>query len=218
MTTTASVILSAAYNRSSANDPGKLAQDEELLGHLDRVYQRTYALIARARPDEMAAARSVVLTGSPAVFSIAPNTMDVIGIRNATGYEINLVPATQVYRRWVLAPAMSRVGLTVTSRNQAGDPLAGDVVTVLELPAPASITTLASTIDPNYPIRHVQLLIDYLACYLSVKDAGRDEGDRAALMGELRQDAAAFAAEYELAPSATEWLHGDVERHTAVPQ
>jgi hypothetical protein len=210
--TTAADFISAAYNRSSANDPGKLAQDAELLAHLNRVYQRLWALWSRARPDEAGSVATVTLAGVPP-FSVLPTgEVDIIQVTNALLQPVHVIPSNELTRQWHVAPCVYRLGVNVVSRNLASDPLAGDVLTLNLLDAPLALTTTSTLIDPRFPIRHHQLPIDSLAVYLSVKDAGRDQGDRTALLGELKIAGACFVAEYDLPPSAIEWIHAPVDR------
>lgn len=217
MTTSVQIIVEAAYNRSAANDPGKLAQDPELILHLNRVYQRTWALVARSRPDEFASTTSLLLAGVPGQAALPADLIAILGVLNAAGGPVWIIPATERFRSWHVAPAMYRIGVSLISRNKAGDPLAGDTLTATMLDAPPPLTVLASLLDVRFPIRHVQLLVDYLACYLSTKDTGRSAEDHGKLVAELRADGAAFAAEFELAPADIQWIHADVERQAKVP-
>lgn len=218
MTITAQVLIEGAYNRSSANDPGKLAQDPELLLHLNRVYQRLFALMARARPDEMGQEASLVLAGAPPTVALPDDLIDVLGILNAAGNQVHLIPARERFRLWHIPPRVYRVGTSLVSVASVGDPAAGDVLTAQLLGAPAGLVALASPIDGRFPIRHYQLLIDYLAAYLDAKDAGRSGVAHGKLMQELAASVSAFGAEYDLPPAATEWIHAEVERQSAVPK
>lgn len=208
--------ISAAYNRSSANDPGKLAQDPELLAHLNRVFQRLWALWARARPDEAGSLATLTWGGGPASVTLPTDTVDVGLLLNGAGGKVHLIPANEVLRMWHLPPSVYRLGTKLVSRAFAGDPIAGDTLALVLLDAPAPLLLTSTVIDARYPTRHHQLVIDCLALYLSIKDAGREEGDRAALLVDLKLASVAFAAEYHLAPGAVEWVHGDAMR-TAVP-
>ncbi len=218
MPTTVLQILSGAYNRSSRNDPGKLALDPELIAHLNRVYQRAWPLVARARPDEFQSEAPVTMSGSPASGAIPADTIALNGCYTAAafgypqGQVVTITPSTDRTRLWNLAPVVWRSGNAIVSRGQVGDPLAGDVLTVLVLDAPAPLTTTSQTIDLRWPIRQVQLLIDYLALYLSTKDAGRDAEEHEKILGEYKDDLAAFQAEFGLAPADISWMHDPVER------
>lgn len=210
--TTVRSIVTAAYLRSSLNDPGKLAGDTELVSHLDRVYQRMWALISRARPDQYNATTALTLAGNPAQVSLPGGIIDLMRLTNASGDVVNVIPATELARTWHLAPAVYRVGLVLRSRGQTGDPIATDVLTATYLDQPAVLATINDSLDTRWPNRHDQLLVDYLAVYLSVKDAGRQNPDRAAIAQELAGDVAAFGAEYNVSPSNLGWIHADAER------
>lgn len=210
--TTAQVWIEAAYNRSSANDPGKLSQDAELLDALNRIYQRLYSLFAKARPDEAASETTVTLSGSPATGTLPTDIIAVRRLYNATGAVVHLIPSEERTRSWHLAPSVYRQGLSLISRNKAGDPVAGDVLTLTLLDAPTAITALTTAIDARFPTRHHQLPVDVLALYLSVKDDGRNPLAHQKLVADVAQSASAFAAEYDLAADALEWIHADARR------
>ena len=215
MTTTVQSLIDGAYNRASNNDPGKLAQDGELIAHVSRVYERSWPLLARARTDQFSASASVTLSGVPPAGSFPADMIDVLGAYNSAGVSVWIIPITDQTRTWQLSPCVYRRGTQLVSRNQAGDPLAGSTLSLVILDAPVPLVALTDTLDPRWPVRHVQLLVDVLAVYLAVKDAGRDAGDRAAIAGELQASVAAFAAEYDLAPADVEWIHADAERSRA---
>lgn len=215
MATSVQDYITAAYLRSTTNDPGKLAQNTELIGHLNRAYQRTWMLIARARPDQYSAETTLTLAGVPPTVALPANLIDLLDVTDSDGATVTIIPATQRTRTWNLAPCVYRVGMTLKTRGDADDPIAADALTVLYLDAPTTLTLLADEVDDRWPARHDQLLVDYLASYLSVKDAGRDQNDRQALLTEQRANVAAFAAEYTLAPAQVGWLHADAERSTA---
>lgn len=206
-------ILVAAYLRSSQNDPGKLAQDSELIGHLNRVYQRTWMLLARARPDQFAVAESLTFAGVPPSATLPSGLIDILAVVDAADQSpVYVIPRDETLRRWHIAPRATRSGFTLYSVGRTGDPIAGDIVTLIYLGAPDALTALVDVIDARWPSRHEQLLVDYVATYLGVKDAGRSTADRAALLDELRQSVAAMVSEYELMPSAMGWIHADAER------
>jgi hypothetical protein len=65
MGTTVQNLVEAAYSRSTANDPGKLATDGELIAVANRIYHIIYALAAAASPERFTAKTTLTLTGSP---------------------------------------------------------------------------------------------------------------------------------------------------------
>ncbi len=212
MGTSVQTIIDGAYNRASNNDPGKLAQDGELIAHLSRVYERAWPLVARARPDQFSGTASVSLIGSPPSGTLPADLIDLTGAYNAFGVAVWVIPITDRTRTWLIPPCVYRQGMNLVSRNKPGDPVAGDTLSLVVLDAPAALTRLTDTLDSRWPVRHVQLLVDVLAVYLAVKDAGRDAGDRQAILSELQSDVAAFSAEYGLAPADVQWIHADAER------
>lgn len=213
--TIASTILDAAYQRSSQNDPGKLAGDTELLGHLDRMYCRVWTMLARARPENFASTSALTLGGNPAFVTLPADTMDVTNILNATLAQVHVIPPDERARLWHMAPCVYRLGMRLLTRGLAGDPVAGNVLTLTILDMPTHLTTLATALDARYPTRHEQVLIDLLGVYLSVKDDGRSHADREAVRQELMLSAAAMAVDYRLPPAAIEWLHEPAARGTA---
>lgn len=211
--TTVATIITAAYLRSSQNDPGKLAQDAELIGHLNRVYQRVWMLIARARPDEFTNVVELTFSGAPPVVTLPASIIDVLRIVDAaTNETVNVIPVTDLLRTWNLPPRVHRAGMMLYSGNRTGDPVSGDVVNLILISAAGPLTALSDSLSEQWPVRHEQLLVDYLAVYLSVKDSGRNQQDRQAILGELQQDVTALASEYQLSPSQVGWIHADAER------
>lgn len=214
--TTVQQIIEGAWNRYSANDPGKLAQDPELIAHLNRVYQRTWPLVARARPDEFQSETTVTLGGSPPFAALPADVIDVLQVYTSAGAKVNLVPSTDRTRTWQLPPCVFRRGVNLVSRFAALDPVAGNILTVTLLDAPAALVALSSVLDARWPVRHVQLFVDELSAYLGIKDAGRSKVDRDSLLVSLQGSVAALAAEFGLPPEAVQWIHEDVEREGKV--
>ena len=213
MSTTVQVLLEAAYSRSTANDPGKLATDAELIGRLNRIYQDLFGLAARQRPDEFIETRSwTVQNGAPPFVTIGPGIVDIRSIRSATGAKVHLIPETETERTWHVAPSVYRVGLTLYSRNQGGDPTTADVLTARVIGAPAVLTALGDALDTRFPDRHVEVFIGDLALYLDAKDDGRDAVQFSKLASDQAKRLASFAAEYDLDASALEYVHAPAAR------
>lgn len=213
---TAQEWIEAAYARSTANDPGKLAVDAELLGHLDRFYQRIYPLFAKARPDEAGTRGTWVMSGTPAAFTIPVETFAITSLHLASGGQVHLIPVHEKERRWHIAPAVMRVGAQLVSRAMTGDPVNGTSLSVVYLDPPAPLVALNATVDTRFPTRHHQLCVDALALYLDTKDAGRDPAGHQKLMASYQGGVAAFAAEYDLAPDAISWMSEKLERSAAI--
>lgn len=212
MPLTAQNLIEAAYSRSTANDPGKLATDQELLARLTRVYAGLFALIARQRPDEFAADTDFTLAGGDSGFTLAADTVEIHRLQNADGDQVHLIPLAEINRTWHIAPSMYRQGARVRSRLLGGDPLAGDVITAWLLGPAASLTTLPTQIDATFPIRHIDVAINDLALYLDAKDEGRDPAQFNKLGADQSMKLQALAAEYDLEASATEFVHGGSTR------
>lgn len=199
--------IEAALVRSSANDPGKLATDGELLNHCSRILARLFALFARARPDKAQSITTAALAGNPPTTALPQDLIDLRRVEKADGTKVHLIPATEKDRTWHIAPSVYQVGNTLCSRAKTGDPVAADVLTLFVLDQPAALTTLASLIDVRFPVRHHQFVIDLLALYLDTKDVGRDAAAHQKLTEEIALAKEAFAIEFNLGPSALEWIH-----------
>lgn len=181
MSVTVQSIVEASYARSSANDPGKLATDGELVAVINRVYQALFAIAAAAAPDRYVSRTTLVLAGSPASGTLAADVIDVRRVQTAAGAKVNVIPVEEIDKGWHLAPAVYRQGGSLVSRAAAGDPAATETLTLWQLDAPAALTALADVLDPRFPVRHVELIIDKVAMYLASKDGGRNPNDFAQL-------------------------------------
>lgn len=200
-----------ALNRSSINDAGKLAGTGELIAHADRILQRIWPLMARSRPDEFASMRNLTLVGSPAICDLV-DVIDIIRCFDASNRRLNIYSITELYNQSSISPALYRRSNKLVSRAKTGDPVNGTPIRLFVLDAPARLVDYTSVIDDRFPGRHEQMLVDHLAVYLGVKDAGRSSEDRKALIQDLGNSVQAFAAEFELAPADVQWLHAGAER------
>lgn len=205
-------IITGAYNRSAANDPGRLASDAELIAHLDRIYARAWPLAARARPDLFSSTVALTLVGIPPSATLPVDLIAIVDIVNASGVPVWLVPLTDRWRTWQLGPCVYRQANHLLSRNAGSDPRTGDVLTCAILDAPHQLLNLTDYLDTRWPRRQSQLLVDMVAVYLSAKDTGRNAEEHAKLMSEMQASASAFAADFSLPPEAVSWMHGPVQR------
>lgn len=180
MSTSVQQVIEAAYSRSTANDPGKLATDGELLGLTNRLYQVIFAVAAAAAPERFVSKTTCALSGSPASGTLSTDIIDVRRVQKANGTKVNVIPVEEIDRLWHLAPAVYRQGSSLVSRGQASDPGA-ETLTVWQLDAPAILVDLTSTLDPRFPLRDVELIIVEIAIYLATKDEGRNAQEFAAL-------------------------------------
>lgn len=210
--TTAQQLIEAAYARSTSNDPGKLATDNELLGRLGRTYQSLFALASRQRPDEFATRQALTLGGSNASVALTPDTIEIRRIQNAQGAKVHLIPATEIDRLWHVAPCVYRVGLSVISRGLGGDPIAGDALTAWLLLPGVTIAALSTTLDLTYPTRHVEILSNDLALYLDAKDSDRDPEQFKKLAADQGYRLGLFAQDFDLDASALEFVHAPTSR------
>jgi hypothetical protein len=183
--TTAQNIIEAAYSRSTSNDPGKLAVDLELIGHLNRKYQSVFAVFGIEGGDTTLAKTTMLLAGLPGTAALPADIADITRLEDANGKKVHIVPAEEKDRSWHLSPAVFRQGLSLVSLARSGDPVLGQVLTLFYIDAPAPLVALATALDARFPARFEQLLILDLAIYLSLKDDGRDNKEYEELKAEL---------------------------------
>lgn len=211
---TAQQLIEAAYSRSVANDPGKLATDGELLGVINRIYQTLYALKAVSAPEQHLA--TAVLTFTGLVTNALPT--DIIDIRGvdgltgavAAGAKINVIPIEEKARGWHLAPRVYRRGGVLVSVGGAGDPVNTDTVTLIHLDSPATLVALATSTDARFPVRFEELIIVEAAMYLSTKDPNRDPGEFSKLTAYRNMQIEAFFRLCGLSMTAMQTPHGGV--------
>jgi hypothetical protein len=185
MATTVQQIIESAIARSTANDPGKLTVDGELIPHLNRKYQSIVARMAQQGGDNWLAKTTVTFAGAPPSVTLPTDIVDIERIETAIGGRTYLIPVRDKDRTWVLAPAVYRQGNTLVSRAATGDPLAADVWTLFYKDAPTTLSALSTTLDARYPVRYENVLVVDLALYMAVKDENRNPERIAALQREL---------------------------------
>lgn len=208
-------IIERAYNRSTANDPGKLALDPELILHLNGVFQRFYALWAFQRPNLATTRTYLTLMGNPATAVMSPVPIELRFIFNENEQQVNEIDNTDRERGYHFAPCIYREGARLTSRAHGGDPVACDILELTVIDTPVSLTALDTLLDPRFPERHHQLLVDALAMYLATKDEGREAVEIDKLMKEYATSLGAFAADFDIAPEALQWAHAPMKRKPA---
>lgn len=211
MPATAQQLIEASYSRSTANDPGKLATDGELLGALNRMYQLLYALKAVSAPEQHTVGVNLVLSAS--VATIPTDSIDIRRVEGVSGTvtagtKINVIPVEEKDRSWHLAPRMYRNGNSLISLAGSGDPGAADTIKVFHLDAPATLAALATALDARYPVRFEELLVVHLAIYLSTKDTNRDATEFAKLTAERKMMLEAFFNLCGLSMTALQTPHG----------
>lgn len=200
-------IIEAGYARSTANDPGKLAEDAELLAHLNRLHDRFVTLLVRALKNKLGEVSALApLAGSPPAAAIAATVLDIIHVATASGAKVHLIDPDERDLLYHPAPAVYRTLNELRSRARADDPVAGDVLTVTTLSTAAVLDAVGDSLDARFPDRHHQLLIDALALYLDAKDDERGSAEHEKIVKEYAQSLAAFRAEFNIPPEALERL------------
>ncbi|MDB4876465.1 MAG: hypothetical protein JWM41_2911 [Gemmatimonadetes bacterium] len=185
MATTLQQIIESGIARSTANDPGKLTVDGELIPLVNRKYQSIFARMSLQGGDNLLAKTTLTFASSPPFVTLPTDIVDIIRFELAGGGRTYLVPVRDKDRTWVLAPAVYRQGNTIVSLARAGDPAAGDVWTLFYKDAPATLSALASTLDTRYPVRYENALVVEVALYMAVKDENRSPERIVALQREL---------------------------------
>lgn len=211
MPASAQQLIEAAYSRSTANDPGKLATDGELLGVANRIYQLLYALKAVSAPEQHTTSGNIVLASS--IGAIPVDTIDIRLVEGVSGVvsagtKINVIPVEEKHRTWHLAPRMYRQGNSLISLAGSGDPGAADTVKLFYIDAPATLSALSTTLDVRYPVRFEELIIVELAMYLSTKDANRDAAEFGKLSSYRNMQLEAFFRLCGLSMTALQTPHG----------
>jgi hypothetical protein len=185
MATTVQQIIESAIARSTANDPGKLTVDGELIPHLNRKYQSIFARMALVGGDNLLAKTTLTFAGSPPSVTLPTDIVDIVRFELSGGGRTYLIPVRDKDRTWVLAPAVYRQGNAVVSRAASGDAIAGDIWTLFYKDAPTTLSALATTLDVRYPVRYENALVVDLALYMAIKDENRAPDRVAALQREV---------------------------------
>lgn len=209
MSTTYQTLLTAALNRSLANDAGGTAlanNPAELVAVLSRTVRQVYTL-SGLPPDAGGVAlgqyfvRTLTVTlGTPSTTFVAlptaPELLYIFAITDAGGTKVSRASLRDL--RDGLAetpPAVIVQDQTIRSCGRLGDPTAGAVLTLdgSYLPAEATLatdyvgaTTPATASTSHWP-SHVgdAYLIATLARYLVIKDTTRDPTELQALDAEI---------------------------------
>jgi len=190
--TTALEILNAGFSRSTANDRISLATDAEVLAHVNRRFQGYFALLAAAAPEAYLSRQSLALGATSPVSLTLPT--DIIRLEHVelAGVPVGIVPVGQKGRGWHKAPSLYRAGRELVSLGRAGDPTAGQTLTLWILDAPATLATTGTALDARWPVRHNSILELDVALYLASKDEGRSDGEVQRLTQERAVDLQMF--------------------------
>jgi len=189
----AQVIINRAYAMSSANDPGRTATKEELLGVLRARLRVLYNRATRLNPFFSAIFRDI----SPAngKWTRPEGALRIILIEAAEtngGSNAVLSPGTEVHNVPVedrifaeLPPRVYRLGNCYYTVGKEGDPDAsdtGDILRFYHSDDSPGVADLNACLPLWLPDENEELIVIQLAKYLARKDKAR--GDLAALQAE----------------------------------
>lgn len=216
MTTTAKTLIDAAYSRSAANDPDKLATNTELISVIDRRLKQIYSAAARQNPFYFGEPVSVSGDGSrwprPAnaelVFYVESDGAAGTGADKkiaAAGTEVSIVPfedreVDDPPRIYALGRGYLSVGLDTSDPSASVN---GDKLKFFYSRRHADLDPLlppsdaANTLEADWPEQFNDLLVIHLARYLSIKDVARSDAEVTALQTELTELMQVFAMHLE---------------------
>lgn len=173
VTTTVQDILTAAYARSSKNQPGKIATEAtELVKLVGRALRGLFAVGAVVNPEFFADSADVAYADPG--WARPEDAISVWAIENATGDEVVVVPFSDRKAEEGKA-ALYRWGQIYRSPLGTNDPAITETLTFF-YSARATLPTATSTVlDALWVEQHNDLLIDEVAIYLALKDGRGDE-------------------------------------------
>lgn len=203
MTTTAKKLIEAAYARSSANDPDKLATDSELIAVIDRRLKHIYSFAARRNPFYFGETASVVgdgtkwprPTNAELIFKVEADGAAGTGADRkimTVGAEVHIVPfedreAEHAPRVYQLGRAYYSVSLAATDPSASVN---GDKIKFFSARRHASLDPAlpsddaANTLEADWPETFNDLLSLHIAKYLNIKDTARSQEEWNALAAE----------------------------------
>lgn len=233
MSTTIKKLIDAAYAQSSANDPGKIATDAELIMLVDRRCKRLYSRAARKNPWYFGASANVAGDGvkwpRPATAELVFRAESAGGAGSgankkiaAVGTEVSVVPfddrdAELAPRIYPLGRAYYTVGIAATDPDVSAN---GDLLKFFFSRRHADFDPLlasdhaTNTLEADWPEQFNDLFVLHIGRYLSRKDVMRDQGEYGALSDELKDVEALFEEhlEHELLAMKARW--GQLSRPT----
>jgi hypothetical protein len=169
--TLVSEIIEAGYLRSSRFNPGKSADDPELISYLNRRFQSYTAALATEEPEKWIIVQTGQWIGIPAVLALSsPDIVDIHRIEDVNGMPVHLLPARDIHRAWAIGPTCYRTGPTLVSRGQSGDPQDADSYSLYVILPVAQFVDLSDVLDFRWPVRFNEILILDVAIYLTMKD------------------------------------------------
>lgn len=216
MPTQAGTIITAAINRSTANDGGRSevsSNTTELLGVLSRLVQRIYVVAGLPASNGGMAdggyfARSLTVTmGSPSTtfISLPSGLATWTGlIRDAGGDEVTVVTQRDLTDGTAeVPPSVVIQSGQIRSAGRVGDPTAGAVLSFIAPAMPGDLTSTSHWIGATTPGDVTTTawpswvgddwLIALMARYLAVKDGTRDPAEIAAYEADAATAAGLFA-------------------------
>lgn len=231
MTTTARTLIDAAYSRSAANDPNKLATDTELIAVIDRRLKQIYSFAARQNPFYFGQSTSVTgdatkwvrPTAAELVFKVEADGPAGTGVdRKITtvGLEVSLVPfedreAEMAPRIYPLGRAYYSVGIAATDPSAS---INGDKLKIFysrrhaDLNPALPATDAANTLEADWPEQFSDLIVIHLSKYLNIKDIARSPAEFQALDAEEKGLFGVFAQHLEHENYATKSRWGQTSR------
>jgi hypothetical protein len=217
MATQVTKILQAAIDSSTANDGGAspIANNiPELIGVLDRKVKQVYALVAlpgsrggSAEGDFFKTTWTVTI-GTPSTSLVALPAAPVIAfiqaITDTSGNWVSVVSYRDLLDGLAeFAPAVVILDQKLRSCARFGDPVSGDVLTILGNYLPATLTSLTDYIgataaaDPattSWPTQAGDpFLVSFLGLYLAMKDGTRDPSEIQHYQTEMQTSASILA-------------------------
>lgn len=212
MPTAAQSIIDAAIASSLANDAGRtdIANNPtELLNVLNRKLKQVYALAGMPRDaggmgagDYFATSSTVTVAASAVALPAAAFRhvlVDQVGRRIMPVTRLDVVDGTAE-----MPPAIIIEQQKFVSAGRAGDPIAGDVLTVRFTPLPGTLTLGTHYIGATTPSDSSTtvwpdwvgdpFLVAWLARYLANKAADRDADEIQALTDDIKEAASLLGA------------------------
>jgi hypothetical protein len=177
MATSSKTLIDAAFARSTFNDPGKLANDPELIAVIDRRVKQLYSLASGINPTFFGDQDDV--TGVGGAFAIPTDAEMVLRIEEADGTEVNIVPFED--RTNDLAPRVYQFGSSYYTVGAAGDPGDTDTLTFFfskrhpDLNPTLAAAHATNNLDASWPQSFNDLIVLHLSKYLAVKDSRSEE-------------------------------------------
>lgn len=166
-------ILTAAYAKSTKNQPGKIAAEAtELLEVVNRVIRTFFQIGARVNPTFFGDQDDI--TYSAPGWARPALAESIFRIEDAGGVEVVVVPFDDRQAETGV-PRVYRMGQVYRTVAGAGDPPASGDLTFFFSRRPADAASLGATIDAGFPEAYIELAHLEVAAYLANKDQRQEE-------------------------------------------